>query len=1112
MAFGPLDLIKKVQEKEPSDARSAALKYEDPPETYVADGARIKIGSLAGKTAIRAGLHVKLAKFLDLDPPTAYSCQRLTNTQHDPTGGCVTSDPSIGASANNGAATADTAFSLVSAEDKHGGVAPFGLGRVALLQADFDKGKDLVITGTADADPVTGKTPYSPENPPPPGLTAQNGYDLGALMPSHVDMRIFQRDLYDAFEKDGTHQNTYIQVDARLDKKLSAALRLMDSTAVGETRDHHHIPAVALELRNAPGLGSGAPDFSQPTFRLRAQISAPQKKSVSDNANNFASSGCSGIGGSSGDLLKENGLGGAFCITTPAPDSKWLQAALNAQPTAAVAPARTVDAFVMQSGNAGVDLDGTPAQKIDGGTTSADIRGFANILNGTPGEPRTPAPVTAQVGTRLAPFDFGMELGLGFGLVGFYSEYRTSGDLVVGLDGSNITEMRPGAGSGSARLHSTGGPVEMHTDLQARSETNDIFTVLFGLIQIHLHADSGGDFHYPLNIYDCDSIQPSLDSAVVAANGNHRYSIGLNGTDLTYNPPGIDFNPAYLLFKVGQIIMQGFNCVTSTQDTFAPPNVPAPPFKDTVSPQDGVLPDPLSLGGTKPPATPSGTQADVVIPDPTDPNAPTIVTTCQPVVADTLHIRPGGLLRAGDAGTTVPVTVTGADGKTATVDQPCDGNLSILANNVIVEKGGAISVSATQTLRGPGTPSGNGGGAGHDEDGGSGGGSGHPGGLAYGYPDDDHGAVVPGSKGADGATVAGGAGGGLMSINATDTIVLAGALRANGATPASKQGGNGCVSGAGGGSGGSIQLSANYMTSTASGAVEVLGGDGGGSAGNGGGGGSGGLLKADEVVDQFSPTLHVSGGHGGAGDNCSNGGNAGNGDNEGTELEAAGNVTLRNPNASHFYKDGFPTLDIVGIDEDADAETLVVCGRFAPYGTPGGLRSKLLDPPADADDVGDVQDMADGCMTHEFANGPNVPARPEYRLNNASMHDLLDAMDNPGEGYYGLTAYVSGEDHPEGRTSPLRVRPHRSHVLDGAGRRRLRVPAADAVHHRAARRGEPRPHRRHLRSTVRELHDRRGHLPRRLLERPPRLPSQADPGDPCDQGDADRCRGQRVHR
>ncbi|MBS3136507.1 hypothetical protein J4401_06140, partial [Candidatus Woesearchaeota archaeon] len=221
-------------------------------------------------------------------------------------------------------------------------------------------------------------------------------------------------------------------------------------------------------------------------------------------------------------------------------------------------------------------------------------------------------------------------------------------------------------------------------------------------------------------------------------------------------------------------------------------------------------------------------------------------------------------------------------------------SLNITATNVTIEAGGYINVTGMGYSGGTPGVAGNGdGGGGSVGSGGDagGGGAGYGGQGGDGKEYSGHGlngstygnALEPlnlgsgGGGGADGAqwtAGTGGRGGGLVIINASDTVNVSGTILANGVTG----GTSASDGGGGGGAGGSINIRSSVFTGN--GALLVGGGSGGSAAGGGGGGGGGGRIAVRYSTKTFTGTTNVSGGTLGVG-----GGSGGGGGNNGTIYE-----------------------------------------------------------------------------------------------------------------------------------------------------------------------------------------------------------------------------------
>ena len=189
---------------------------------------------------------------------------------------------------------------------------------------------------------------------------------------------------------------------------------------------------------------------------------------------------------------------------------------------------------------------------------------------------------------------------------------------------------------------------------------------------------------------------------------------------------------------------------------------------------------------------------------------------------------------------------------------------SVSAASIIVDSGSRISAD------GKGYPGGEGPGAGGvyvsgnaTGGGGYGGGGGRgASGAAVGGPRYGS-ALAPTDLGSGGGGTVGGAGGGAIILNVSDTLTVDGAISANGL----KKSGNG-----GGGSGGSIYITAKHFAGT--GSITANGGDQGApSTGRHPGGGGGGRIAVHYETNTFTGTLEAIGGLG----RVPHGGNGGSG-------------------------------------------------------------------------------------------------------------------------------------------------------------------------------------------------------------------------------------------
>ena len=228
----------------------------------------------------------------------------------------------------------------------------------------------------------------------------------------------------------------------------------------------------------------------------------------------------------------------------------------------------------------------------------------------------------------------------------------------------------------------------------------------------------------------------------------------------------------------------------------------------------------------------------------------------QQVIAGNLTIASGGVLTHSDNSTAQSYIV------------------SFLTNNITVDAGGSINVDAkgydgAAGANGYGTGGGEGinttnyggGGGGHFGDGGYG----RPNGLSgismlggISYGDITNPTTIGSGGGGSYINVVGGAGGGLVVLNASSTITINGTITADGGA-----GGITSTNGAGGGSGGAVKIVANSVAGTPQ-SFTVVGGAGGNESGvDGGGGGGGGVLIQYTTSNSInSSAINMAGGTG----------------------------------------------------------------------------------------------------------------------------------------------------------------------------------------------------------------------------------------------------------
>ena len=190
------------------------------------------------------------------------------------------------------------------------------------------------------------------------------------------------------------------------------------------------------------------------------------------------------------------------------------------------------------------------------------------------------------------------------------------------------------------------------------------------------------------------------------------------------------------------------------------------------------------------------------------------------------------------------------------VVMPPPGNSLNLAvsGNASIESGGGLIADGAGIGAGLGAGKGLGTGGGHGGSG-AGGAGGISGGIAYGSP------AQPTTSGSMGNAVSGlskgGAGGSIIQLDVGGTLNVNGRISADGTAGVPFTGQQSEATAAiGGGSGGTIVLSANKLTG--SGVISVNGGPG----LNGGGGGGGGRIAVSYTSNSFAGTLSAYGGTG----------------------------------------------------------------------------------------------------------------------------------------------------------------------------------------------------------------------------------------------------------
>ena len=916
-------------------------------------GARIKIGSDAEATALRAGLKLRVPKFLDVDQPTAFTCEQ---NQPGSTNAGNCHSEGVSSASNSGVASKDIAIKLVSANDAPlQGYNDGYLGRVALLTHDFDTGGQVIVTGAPPANGPSGTVTTNPENKPLPG-----DHDLGAEIPAHLDAQIFMRNDYRA--TDDTKQTSFVQVDGRWNAPLSMSLHLNDAIT-GRTRAWNPtapvdpqtiVPTTSLSLRNAAGLGDGVDDFRKPTFRTRAEIRAPK----ADNSEPGEGE-CKGEG--FGYSAREAGFGFDACLIVPVTaQMKWMQVDLNADPDGAGGdpPARTIDAVV----------------DPEGAKNNADMRAFAEVRDGD-ADKGPEAIFSPQAQLRLAPMDFGFKLGAGIGLFGGSVDLRERGDLVLDAQGPGTRRLRVSQSLGAVRLGTLGNDVHLYTDFQARILFKVTVEALFGLIEEEIVDIDESIGQHDLEFKDCPGPINSVGT-------NHFYADEPDDSGaMSFGLPGELSGEALLAtaFTTLSKIAEPVWCIVAAADTDndelvtdgqAAGGHPSPSYVQDLRP----VPD---LQGSQAAANTSAPLPDTtIVPEDLVIEDGEVVTRCGGIKYDHVHVKAGGVLRAGTKGSTIQFTSGGA---TNTVE--CDGTLVINARKVTVDpasggsSAGRITASFAVPAEGAGTPgSGLGGGAGAYTPGGpSGGGSGGGGPMDNDDPLSFE--LKPGSRGRGGApaSVGGGAGGGVIRILAKEQInATGGTIAARGAQGGDSVSGVCSAVGGGGGSGGAIELRAGKIF--APGALVTAAGGDGGPGGHGGGGGAGGRVALYSVQRLTAGATVTAGGGGGGplGGSCEAGGPGGGGNaSHGKTYPVLSGLERANADAPTFTSNPLEPLRLRWLLNDEDVAPFglrgIVCyKRLTPNGDPGTVLSEELDPPDDANTAKELIDTATHCSSYEL--------------------------------------------------------------------------------------------------------------------------------------------------
>ncbi|HEY1274806.1 MAG TPA: hypothetical protein VGF25_07840 [Thermoleophilaceae bacterium] len=670
IAVGDLDLIRRLGDVTPLDDSSRQLDFEQPPGEWPAEarGARVKLGSDAGRGAfaLRAGLNFELPRFLDVYPPTIWTC---THLQPDP-GDCNASG--VGPDRNRGLESTDLFLKLTGAESKHDGSDRDFLGRVAVLDQPFGQGSQVVLTGAPEPDgrngfgrEVRGASSVTPENQHLLGEGSVDPSVYGARLPGHFDVRVNLRNDYNAQREilpglfGAKPQQRFAQVDGRVNRPLSLTLRLNDKTY--RTRSGSTVPGAQVSALNLPGT-NGADEYARPSFRLRSELRP-----------NFAGTT---IGGNLLKVVPE--LIGAlraleslnlfsFGPTLSAPVPDYVDIKLNADPggdgeTTTSDAAHTVEAV---AGPFGLKND-------------AELRAFRQVVTSGEASPGgvfgkgLPAPFTSQAIARFRDLGAGAfgELSF-FGLIGARAEVNHLLDAIVGLTGDSTERARLGDVLLSVGVEAgDSGRAIVDTDARAQLAAQVYFKALFGLIKKKLLDVRTGSYDQPLDFQRCPGLSPTLHDGFTTA--DFKRAAAAYGFPKGISLPKLAGDVMAAITKALTPLSCKLHDSFDAGSQLVDANHPAPRYSVPGHPIDGMAPAPAPEPAPQPtddaPAPPRA--EDVVVP------AGETRVACGALAARTLVVS--GTLRAG------------AQGESDPAGNRCDGSLGIGATDVIVEPGGTI--------------------------------------------------------------------------------------------------------------------------------------------------------------------------------------------------------------------------------------------------------------------------------------------------------------------------------------------------------------------------------------------------------------------------------------
>lgn len=1060
---GPLGLLDTLERAEPSDEASARLDYDEAPRDWpaAAKGARLKIGTMGKQTWMRAGLNLDLPRYLDLYSPSSWACKSLSPTATDPAAG-ECQDAAVSSAANLGYESSDLFVKLVGAENHHDGTGHDYLGRVSLFLKPYDiGGSELVLTGAPPPDgtngyaAVQGGSSVNPENVN--ALPTGDPSFYGAKLPGHLDIRVQTRNDYNATQDlamfqigDGLNQQHYTQVDGRINRPMSLALRLNGDIKL--TREGRRVSATQLTAFNLTS-SNDADAFDEPTFRLRSELRPSFQGG--DFASDLAALPAAKALTALLDSFKatENNYFFVSPILPTRVESQWLDVKLNADPlsdghTTGSDAARTVDVVAGPFGAVNqAELRGW--KSIHSGPADFD----ADCLNANNACPDA-ARITPQATVRLSEFDLGAEIGASlYGVASVSVKLTDVLDVMLSLTGDATERAKLSQVLSALKIYSgKSGPVRVDSDVKTELGIQFSTSFFWGLIDLSLpELPRTPGLPQDLSFLDCQNPGGSGNTvrSVLTSGGYRESGIGLTFPDFSELDTIEESAAAPLQTAVGAVlqIVSPISCLFNLfhdlgQDKALVTQAhPAPRYANAAKPLEGADPADGSSSGEEDPGAqaPQAPQPEDVVVENGEQE-----TYCGMLSVGTLHVKSGGTLTVGAEGTPDPQAPNPASAP------PCDGSLKVAAESVIVEDGGTIKADALRTSpipnqTGTGSTYGAGGGKGGAPGdsagtyGGTGGGKKPRGSVA---PDKDFGA--PGQPG--GHAGAPGKGGGTIVIGAEENITIEGSVTARGSDGEPAPPTAGCLqAGGGGGSGGMVHLTA--LRVLGDGTISVAGGNGASDV-YGGGGGAVGHVEVNSITrPQLLHDPEV--GNGGAGvkedpnDSCApaNGAN-------GAHLP---NVPIQDiPGVDIQYRAAYVELDAEAHPEPVQKDpttklklrmiqdqstgpeaAILLCRRDAPSDTPHGIDTTLIDWPEGASVTAGAT-----CSEHHFSEPTH--GADEYRR--------TVTVEGPSDGWAGWNAYaVDGANCLIDCTQPGRPKRATARLgIDGSAPYISRIPPYEA--------------------------------------------------------------------